>query len=125
MAARAERWLVRIAGLATFAAGVVVAARASPPEPLPAWTLSSRFVYGLAVAAAVIVPFCLLLALAVQTVVRGSVPTAISREGLTWAEGVASNGGAAIVDLQRDVERLAADLDVLATRVVATARSSP
>lgn len=119
-----ERWLVRGVGLATFVAGAVTAARASPPRPLPAWALSSRVVYGLAIAMAVIGPICLLLALAVQTIVRGRVPTAISREGLTWSEEVTSSGDAAIAQLQLDVARIASDLDALATRVVAD-KSTP
>jgi hypothetical protein len=114
-----ERWLVRVVGLTTFVAGAAVAARASLPRPLPAWALSSGVVYGLAVAVAVIGPICLLLTLAVQTIVRGRVPTAISREGMTWSEDVASSGEAAIAKLQRDVVRIATDLDELATRVMA------
>ena len=114
---------MRAAGTATFVAGAVVAARATPPRPLPGWALSSRFVFGLAVALAVIGPVCLLLTLAVQTIVRGRVPTAISREGLTWTEELASSGEAAIAQLQHDIARITADLDELATRVMAD--SSP
>lgn len=114
-----ERWIVRAAGVATFAAGTVIAARATPPRPLPAWALSSRVVYELAVAVAVIGPICLMLTLAVQTIVRGRVPTAISREGLTWTEELASSSEAAIAQLQRDVARITADIDELATRVMA------
>jgi hypothetical protein len=118
-----ERWLVRVVGAATFVAGAVVAARATPPRPLPGWALSSRFVFGLAVALAVIGPICLLLTLAVQTIVRGRVPTAISREGLTWSEEATASGEAALVDLQLEIDRLAADLANLATGVVASERS--
>jgi hypothetical protein len=118
-----ERWLVRVVGAATFVAGAAVAARATPPRPLPGWALSSRFVFGLAVALAVIGPICLLLTLAVQTIVRGRVPTAISREGLTWSEEATANGEAALVDLQLEIDRLAADLANLATGVVASERS--
>jgi hypothetical protein len=114
-----ERWLVRLAGVATFVAGAVVDARATPPRPLPGWALSSHFVFGLAVAVAVIGPLCLLLTLAVQTIVRGRVPTAIARDGLTWSEEASTNGGAALGDLQLEIDRLAADLANLATGVVA------
>jgi hypothetical protein len=114
-----ERWLVRVVGAATFVAGAVVAARATPPRPLPGWALSSRFVFGLAVALAVIGPICLLLTLAVQTIVRGRVPTAISRDGLTWTEDLASSGETAIAQLQRDVARITTDLDELATSIMA------
>jgi hypothetical protein len=114
-----ERWLVRSASVATFAGGIAIAARASPPQPLPAWALSSRVVYGLAIVLAVVAPVFVLLTLAVQTIVRGRVPTAISRDGLTWAEEVTSNGRAGMADLQLEVDRLAAELDALATHVLA------
>ncbi|HEX6702943.1 MAG TPA: hypothetical protein VF101_19625 [Gaiellaceae bacterium] len=119
-----ERWLVRIVSTATFVAGAVVAARATTPRPLPGWALSSRFVFGLTVALAIIGPTCFLLTLAVQTIVRGRVPTAISREGLTWTEELASSGEAAIAQLQDDVVGITANLDELATRVMAD-RSPP
>jgi hypothetical protein len=60
-----------------------------------------------------------LLTLAVQTIVRGRVPTAISRDGLTWTEDLASSGETAIAQLQRDVARITTDLDELATSIMA------
>lgn len=121
-AGEVERWLVRVVGLATFVAGVAVAIRASPPARLPGWALSSGLVYRAVLVLAVVVPFCALLTLAVQTIVRGRVPTAISREGLTWVEDAGARGGAALAELQVEVDRLAADLDSLATRVIASER---
>jgi hypothetical protein len=116
-----ERWLVRLAGTATFVAGVTVAIGASPPARLPGWALSSGLVYRAVLVLAVVVPLCALLTLAVQMIVRGRVPTAISREGLTWV-AEASTGAVALAELQVEVDRLAADFDSLATRVVASER---
>jgi hypothetical protein len=120
-----EQWVVRVVGVVAFSAGGAVAAHASPPHPLPAWSLGSVVVYGLGVVLAVVVPLFVLLTFAIQTIVRGRVPTAISREGLTWPEELTTAAEAPIAKLRLELDALEAAVDEIAREVVVCREARP
>jgi hypothetical protein len=83
-----ERVVVRLAGIAMFVLAAAVAIRTGAPRPAPSWALRSSLVYLLELVLATVGALYALLTVAVHTVLRGAVPTTISREGFTWAQEV-------------------------------------
>jgi hypothetical protein len=65
-----------------------------------------------------------LLAVAVHTIVRGAVPTTISKEGFTWTQELTKETEDAIAILRKQVRSLEADLTTLADQV-ALGREKP
>jgi hypothetical protein len=65
-----------------------------------------------------------LLAVAILTVLRGAIPTAISKEGFTWAHQFTKENEDTIAILGRKVRSLEADLTTL-TEQVALGREKP
>ena len=109
---------MRCAGSAIFVAAVVGAVRTPAPARLPGWTLHSPVVYVLALVLAVVVLLCVMLTLAVQTIVRGRVPTALSREGVVWPEDPTRTTRQALATLQGLVDQVVVDVAEIAERAV-------
>ena len=118
MSDRFERLLVRGSGAAIFATAIVAGVRTQPPARLPGWALHSHVVYVLALVLAVVVLLCVMLTLAVQTIVRGRVPTALSREGVVWPEDPTRTTRQALATLQGQVDQVVVDVAEIAERAV-------
>src|SRR5205823_7736900 len=101
-----------------FVAAVVAAVHTPAPARLPAWVLHSPVVYDLALVLTVVVLLCGLLTLAVQTIVRGRIPTAISHQGMTWPDEATAATRDAIARLQAQLDGLTAALHKKATREI-------
>ena len=62
--------------------------------------------------------------MAIHTVLRGAIPTAISKEGFTWAQELTKETNEAITILRKQVRSIEADLTTLADQV-ASGREKP
>ena len=106
---------MRGSGAAIFATAGV---RTQSPARLPGLALHSRVVHVLALMLAVVVLLSGLLTLAVQTIVRGRIPTAISYQGMTWSDEATAATRDAIARLQAQLDGLTAALHKKATREI-------
>jgi hypothetical protein len=107
---RLECAVVRLAGLATFALAVTVAIRTGTPKHVPSWALRSSLIYLLELVLATVGALYALLTVAVHTVLRGAVPTTISREGFTWAQGVTKAVEEKLANVEERLDSFEADL---------------
>ena len=107
-----------------FALAVTVALRTGAPTQPPSWALRSSLVYLLEVVLATVGALYALLTVAIHTVLRGAIPTAISREGFTWAQELTKDTDEAIAILEEQVKSFEADLTRL-TDQVAPGREKP
>jgi hypothetical protein len=96
-----------------FALAVIVAIRTGAPTHVPSWALRSRLVYALELVLATVGALYALLSVAIHTVVRGAIPTAISKEGFTWAQELTKESKDAIAALHQLVKSFDADLTAL------------
>jgi hypothetical protein len=120
---RLERAVVRLAGVAMFVLAVVVAIRTGAPSYTPTWALRSSLIYLLELVLATVGALYALLTVAVHTVLRGSVPTTISREGFTWAQE-ATKLANEVANIREQTRSLEVDLTEL-TDQVAPGRGNP
>ena len=84
----------------------------------PAYALSSSVVFYLERFVATLSGSYLVLAVAVRGLIRGELPSAISKEGVTWPEGAAGGTDDAIAALQAQIDKIEFDLQELSERVV-------
>jgi hypothetical protein len=116
---RLERAVVRLAGIAMFTLAVTVAIRTDAPTHVPSWALHSSLVYSLELVLATVGALYALLTVAVHTIVRGAVPTTISKEGFTWAQEVTKAADEALASVRehlKSVEALTERADKVAPR---------
>jgi hypothetical protein len=81
-------------------------------------------VYSLELVLATVGALYALLTVAIHTVLRGAIPTTISKEGFTWAHQFTKENEDTIAILRRKVRSLEADLTTL-TDQVALGREKP
>ena len=110
MNSRLERAVVRFAGIAMFALAVTVAIRTGAPKQPPSWALRSSLIYLLELVVATVGALYALLTVAIHTVLRGAIPTTISKEGFTWAQAVTKEAEEAIASTQEQLESFEVDL---------------
>jgi hypothetical protein len=121
---RLERAVIRFAGAAMFALGVTVAIRTGTPKHPPSWALRNSVIYLLELVLATVGALYALLTVAIHTILRGAIPTTISKEGFTWAQELTKESKEAIAILQKQVRSFEADLTTLADQV-ALGREKP
>jgi hypothetical protein len=90
-------------------------------EP-PAYALSSSVVFYLERSLATFFLSYVLLAIVIRSVIGGELPSAISKEGLTWPDGMWAAARAALETLQTQFETLEHDVDELAGHVALSRR---
>jgi hypothetical protein len=101
-----ERAIVRVAGIAMFALAVTAAIRTGAPKDPPSWALRSSLIYLLELVLATVGAFYALLTVAIHTVLRGAIPTAISKEGFTWRQELTRESEDGIAILRKQVRSL-------------------
>jgi hypothetical protein len=121
---RLERAVVRLAGIAMFALAVAVAVRTGAPRQPPSWALRSSLIYLLELVLATVGALYALLTVAIHTVLRGAIPTTISKEGFTWAQELTKETDETVAILETAVKSLEANLTTLADQV-APGREKP
>ena len=119
-----ERAIVRVAGIAMFALAVTAAIRTGAPKDPPSWALRSSLIYLLELVLATVGASYTLLTMAIPTVLRGAIPTTISKEGFTWARDLATETDEAIAVLHQRVKSFEEDLTALRAQV-ALGRENP
>ena len=119
MRRRWERRAIRAAGVATFTLALTFAIRTRPPEPVPGWALRNSLIYFLELVLAIVGLVYALLTLAIHTVSRGAVPTTISKEGFSWAQGVTQLTDEALAGVQDQIDSFEADLREIEQRILA------
>ena len=107
-----------------FALAVTVAIRTGAPKQPPSWALHSSVIYLLELLLATIGAFYALLTVAIHTVLRGAIPTTISKEGFTWAQELTEETKETIAALQKQVKSFETDLTALRDQV-ALGRENP
>jgi hypothetical protein len=107
-----------------FVLAVTVTIRTGAPSQPPSWALRSNLVYSLELVLATVGALYALLTVAIHTVLRGSIPTTISREGFTWAEGVTKGADEKFAKVQEQLKSFDADLTELRGRI-APGRETP
>jgi hypothetical protein len=93
-----------------FALAVTGAIRTGTPTHVPSWALRSSLVYSLELVLATVGALYALLTVAIHTVLRGSIPTTISKGGFTWAQAVTKEAEEVIASAQERLESFEADL---------------
>jgi hypothetical protein len=121
---RLERAVVRLAGVAMFALAVTGAIRTGAPKHPPSWALRSSLIYLLELVLATVAALYALLALAIHTLLRGAIPTTISKEGFIWAQELTEETEETIAVLQKQVKSFETDLTALRDQV-ALGRENP
>ena len=101
-----------------FALAVTIAIRTGAPRHPPSWALRSSMIYLLELILATVGASYALLTVAIHTVLRGAIPTAISKEGFTWAQELTEESKDGIAILRKQVRSLEADLTTLTDQVV-------
>jgi hypothetical protein len=114
---RLERAVVRIAGIAMFVLAVTVAVRTGAPKQPPSWALRSSLIYLLELVLATVGASYALLTVAIHTVLRGAIPTSISKEGFTWAQEVTKMTDEVITSARGQLESYEADLTTRAEQI--------
>ena len=100
-----------------FTLAVAVAIRTRAPTHVPSWALRSSLVYSLELVLATVGALYALLTVAIHTVLRGSIPTTISKEGFTWAQELTKETDETVAILETAVTSLEANLTTLADQV--------
>src|SRR5438552_18834133 len=100
-----------------FVLAVTVAIRTGAPRHVPSWALRSSLIYLLELVLATVGALYALLTVAIHTVLRGAVPTAISKQGFTWAQELTTETDKAVAILHHRVKSFDADLTTLADQV--------
>jgi hypothetical protein len=107
-----------------FGLAVTVALRTGAPKQAPSWALRSSLIYLLELVLATVGALYALLTVAIHTVLRGAIPTTISKEGFTWPQDLTKETDEAIAILQKQVKSFEADLTALRDQV-ALGREKP
>jgi hypothetical protein len=107
-----------------FALAVTVAIRTGNPKHPPSWALRSSLIYALELVLATVGALYALLTVAIHTVVRGAIPTSISKEGFTWEQAFTSVADEAFAGVQEQLQSFEADLTEL-TAQIAPGRGNP
>ena len=107
-----------------FGGAATVAIRTGTPKHPPSWALRSSLIYLLELVLATVGALYALLTVAIHTVLRGAIPTTISKEGFTWAQELTKESKDGIAILGKQVRSLEADLTTL-TDQVALGREKP
>src|ERR687885_71136 len=100
-----------------FALAVTVALRTAAPRQVPSWALRSSLVYSLELVLATVGALYALLTVAIHTVLRGAIPTAISKEGFTWAREFTKETDETLAMLETAVKSLEANLTTITDQV--------
>src|SRR5919199_1110337 len=100
-----------------FALAVTAAIRTGAPKDPPSWALRSSLIYLLELVLATVGASYTLLTMAIPTVLRGAIPTTISKEGFTWARDLATETDEAIAVLHQRVKSFEEDLTALRAQV--------
>jgi hypothetical protein len=100
-----------------FVLAVVVAIRTGAPRPAPSWALRSSLIYLLELVLATVGASYALLTVAIHTVLRGAIPTSISKEGFTWAQEVTKMTDEVITSARGQLESYEADLTTRAEQI--------
>jgi hypothetical protein len=114
---RLERAVVRLAGVAMFALAVTAAIRTGAPKDPPSWALRSSLIYLLELVLATVGASYALLTVAIHTVLRGAIPTTISKEGFTWAQEMTKMTDEVIASARDQLESYEADLTKQAEQI--------
>ena len=107
-----------------FALAVTVAIRTGTPRHVPSWALRSSMIYLLELFLATVGAQYALLTVAIHTVLRGAIPTSISKEGFTWAQEVTKAADRGLASAQEQVKSYEADLTKRAEQI-AHGRENP
>jgi hypothetical protein len=107
-----------------FALAVTIAVRTGAPRQPPSWALRSSLIYLLELVLATVGALYALLTVAIHTVLRGAIPTTISKEGFTWAQELTKETDETVAILETAVKSLEANLTTLADQV-APGREKP
>ena len=107
-----------------FALAVTAAIRTGAPRQVPSWALRSSLIYLLELILAAVGALYALLTVAVHTVLRGAVPTTISKEGFTWAKEVTKATHEELAGVRAQLESLGLALTELAGQI-APGRGNP
>ena len=91
-------------------AAFIAPAWMNTPKKLPAAALSTPAILYLERSLILLVVLLLAFTLLVRGVVRGQLPTSISKEGIEWAADVADKTEEAIAGLQEQIDNLEAEL---------------
>jgi hypothetical protein len=121
---RLERGVVRLAGIAMFVLAAAVAIRTGAPRHTPSWALRSSLIYVLELVLATVAALYALFTVAIHTVVRGAVPTTISREGFTWAQEATKLAKEELANLREQIGSLKVDLTEFGEQI-APGRGNP
>jgi hypothetical protein len=100
-----------------FVLAVTVAIRTGAPRHVPSWALRSSLVYSLELVLATVGAMYALLTVAIHTVVRGAVPTTISKEGFTWAQELTKMTDEVIASARDQLKSYEADLTEQAEQI--------
>ena len=117
-----QRALVSIGTAACLVFATVAPVVLGPAREPPAYALSSSVVFYLERALATFLLSYVLLAVVVRSAIRGELPSAISREGLTWPDEVSSATKEALEALKTEFEILEHDVHEIAERAVLRTR---
>jgi hypothetical protein len=100
-----------------FALAATVAIRTGAPKQPPSWALRSSLIYLLELVLATVGASYALLTVAIHTVLRGAIPTTISKEGFTWAQEVTKMTDEVIASARDQVKSYEADLTKRAEQI--------
>jgi hypothetical protein len=112
-----ERAVVRLAGIAMFVLAVTFAIRTGAPRHVPGWALRSNLIYLLELVLATVAALYALVSVAIHTIVRGAIPTSISKEGFTWEQEVMRVADEAFTGVQEQLKSFETDLSDLAEQI--------
>ena len=106
----------------TLCGAFAAVAPALEPRPeAPSYALSNTVVFYLERSLATLLILYVGLAIVIRSVIRGELPSVISREGLTWPDDVSATKEA-LETLQAQVETLQHDVNEIAERAVLRTR---
>jgi hypothetical protein len=100
-----------------FALAVTVAIRTRAPRHPPSWALRNSLIYLLELVLTTVGALYALLTVAIHTIVRGAIPTTISKEGFTWAQEVTKEADEALASAREQLKSVEAGLTTRADQV--------
>ena len=115
---RRQRALVSIGTAACLVFAAVAPALLAPQREPPGYALSNSVVFYLEQCLATFLISYVVLAIVVRSVIGGELPSAISKEGLTWSDDVSAATREALETLQTQFEILERDVRQLAKQMV-------
>ena len=113
-----QRAVVSIGTAACLVFATVAPVLFEPPSEPPAYAFSSTVIFYLERSFVAFFLSYVLLAVVVRGVIGGELPSAISKEGLTWSDEVSGATKEALESLRRQFEILEHDVEELAERAV-------